>query len=51
MAGQELSVTTRVVKAYGLPYFVVKGWVIECLLIHQSVVFCFVFSLDLGFWT
>jgi hypothetical protein len=35
----------------GLPYFVVKGWVTGCLLIHQPVVFCFELALDLGFWT
>jgi hypothetical protein len=35
----------------GSPYFVVKGWVTRCLLIHQPVVFCFVLALALGFWT
>jgi hypothetical protein len=35
----------------GLSYFVVKGWVAGCLLIHQPIVFCFVLALDLGFWT
>jgi hypothetical protein len=28
------------------PYFVVKGWVIRSLFIHQSTVFCFVLALD-----
>jgi hypothetical protein len=38
-------------KHVGSSYFVVKGWVTRCLLIHQPVVFCFILALDLGFWT
>jgi hypothetical protein len=35
----------------GLPYFVVKGWVTRGLFIHQPVVFCFVLSPALGFYS
>ena len=45
-----LSITIRVVKAYGFALFC-KSWVTRCLLIHQPVVCCFVLALDFGFWT
>jgi hypothetical protein len=35
----------------GSPYFVDKGWVTGCLLIHQLVVFCLYSHLLWGFWT